>query len=282
MRMSIALPLLAALLPAANAASETTTTVMTFNLRYAGAKDGKFCWQYRKDLLIDTIRQASPLLLGTQECMKEQADYIVERLPEYKMIGRGREADGGGEMSAIFYRSKELSLVDSGHFWLSETPDVPGSKSWDSSLTRIVTYATFTFNGSGAKLYYFNTHFDHRGEEARKKSAQMLAARIAALPPDAKVLVTGDFNAGAGHTAPWQVLINAGLQDAWFSAAQRRGPECTFHGFAPIDPKSTERIDWIFTRGATSVKSCETVQNAKDGIYPSDHCAVVARVVWPF
>ncbi len=267
---------------AARAAAETPMTVMTFNVRYGTAMDGKFAWPHRKDLLIDTIRQANPVLLGTQECLEGQANYILEKLPEYKMIGRGRDANGKGEMAAIFYKASEMTPVNSGFFWLSETPEIPGSKSWDSDLTRIVTHAQFTHVPSGKTIYYFNTHFDHRGEEARKKSAELLVARIAALPKDALVLVTGDFNAVGGESDPWKTLTGAGLQDAWFTAGERKGPLTTCCGFRAPDPEAKTRIDWILSRGLVRTASCETVVNEKDGLYPSDHYPVVARVIWPF
>lgn len=266
----------------AGAMAETPMTVMSFNLRHALAPDGKFAWPHRKDLLIDTIRQADPVLLGTQECREQQGTYILEKLPDYKMIGRGRDANGGGEMAAIFYKWREMTPVDSGFFWLSETPDVPGSKSWDADLTRIVTHAKFTHIASGKTIYYFNTHFDHRGVEARKRSAEMLAAHVAALPKDAFVLVTGDFNEAGEETEPWKIIAGTGLQDAWITAAERKGPVGTAQGFRAPEPNSRNRIDWIFTQGLSRTVSCETVVNEKDGLYPSDHYPVVAHLIWPF
>jgi endonuclease/exonuclease/phosphatase family metal-dependent hydrolase len=198
------------------------------------------------------------------------------------MIARGRDADAGGESAAIFYKTSELEPVESNFFWFSETPTVPGSKSWDANLTRIVTCVTFVHKATGAKVYYFNTHFDHIGVETRNKSAEILAARVAALPPDANVLITGDFNAIGGSSQPWETLTAAGLQDARVHALERKGPEASSCGFAAPIPDSNNRIDWIFTQGATRVDSCETIVNEKNGLFPSDHYPVMAKIVWPF
>jgi endonuclease/exonuclease/phosphatase family metal-dependent hydrolase len=254
-------------------------TVMSFNVRYGTAMDGENAWPKRRDILTGCIKEYAPDLVGTQECLEFQADYIVEQLKDYRWIGIGRDRNGRGEMAAIFYRWKELTPVESGNFWLSEQPDEPGSKSWDSSLTRIVTWAKFFHPKTETHFYYFNTHFDHRGPEARKQSAHLLAERIKALPAALPVLVTGDFNAVGEESAPWRVLAEAGLKDAWVEAAERKGPVTTWSAFQAPDAESRQRIDWILFRGPVSAAYAETVTYNLEGRYPSDHYPVVARLL---
>jgi endonuclease/exonuclease/phosphatase family metal-dependent hydrolase len=267
-----------ALACAYSAWGETPLTVMTFNLRYGLAMDGDNAWPHRRDILVDTIRKCDPDILGTQECLDFQAEYIAEKLPEYRWIGVGRDADGRGEMTAVFYRKKSLMPVESGFLWLSETPEVPGSVSWDTSLTRMATWVRFRQLEKGVVFQYFNTHFDHKGEEARQQSALLLSARIGQLPPEFPAILTGDFNAAAETSAPYKVFMDKGFKDAWTATANRQGPDTTWCGFSAPDPKAHSRIDWILYRGAVEAISCETVVYTENGHYPSDHFPVVAHL----
>ena len=139
-------------------AVEPNVRVMTFNVRYATAPDGDNAWPKRKTLLIDTVRKFDPDLLGTQEVLALQADYLAESLSDYKLVGVGRD-DGKrrGEYSAILFKTARFELVDSGTFWLSETPDVPGSKSWDSALPRVATWARLRDRSTGAGEICYGT-----------------------------------------------------------------------------------------------------------------------------
>ncbi len=255
-----------------------TLKVMSFNLRYATASDGENSWPHRKDILIEAIRAQHPDVLGTQECLDVQAEYIEQKLPEYHWIGMGREKDGQGEMAAVFYRKAVLSPIETGNFWLSETPDVPGTKSWGSSCTRMATWVRFRHIASNTFFYYFNTHFDHASESAREHAAQVLLDRANALQGNPPVIVTGDFNANAENAAAYTTLIEGGFKDAWLAAAKREGPEITFGDFAAPPAGAKGRIDWILMRGPLKVERCETVLYKRDGHYPSDHYPVVAEL----
>jgi len=252
--------------------------VMSFNVRYGTARDGENSWPQRKELLVSTIERYDPDILGTQECLEMQAEYIAESLPAYRWVGIGREKNGRGEMTALFYKKENLIPVESGNFWLSETPEVPGSVSWDSSLTRITTWVRFYHARSRSFFYAFNTHFDHRGAEARAQSAALLAQRIADLDPALPAVLTGDFNATAEKARPWKTLTTQGLTDAWLSAAERQGPAITFGRFGPPEPDGNNRIDWVLYRGPVTVAHCETVVYNEGGRYPSDHFPVFARL----
>ena len=236
---------LAALLIGLSASAEMTLNVMSFNLRFGTARDGEDSWDHRRDRLVDTIRRQNPDIIGTQECLDFQAEYIVQQLPDYRWFGIGRDKDGSGEMTAILYKKDALVPVATGNFWLSETPEVPGSMSWDTSLTRLVTWIRFYHPQSGVFFYHFNTHFDHRGGEARAQSAALIAKRIAELGDKSPVVLTGDFNSDGDTTAPWETLTASGLRDAWVSAGNKKGPRATWCAFKAPEPDGN-RIDWIF------------------------------------
>lgn len=265
-----------------DAAPSAPITVMSFNVRYGSAPDGEDAWPRRRDILIETIRRYDPDIVGTQECLEFQAEYIVQELPAYRWFGAGRTQGPAltDEMTAILYKKDVFTPLETGTFWLSETPDHVGSKSWDSSLPRITTWARFRHRASGRQFYCFNTHFDHRGATAREMSAGLVAQRIQNLPSEMSVILTGDFNAPAETSAPWKSLTQCGLQDAWLTAAEHTGPTGTFHGFKGTAADSGGRIDWILYRGPLQAVACETIEYNDGGRYPSDHYPVLCRLEW--
>lgn len=263
--------LLTALLALPLAAAELG--VMSFNVRFPSKDDGPNLWERRRDLLVDTIREKSPDLIGTQELFYEQGQYIVENLPDYAWFGVSRRGTREDEHMGVFYKKDRLRLVESGNFWLSETPETPGSISWNMSLPRMVTWGLFEMAGAGRRFYFYNTHFAHRpqDEAARQASARLIAARIAKLPSDVPLLMTGDFNAPAGGDT--YRIFTPLLKDAWQEAPKRSGPEGTFHGFTGT-PRPA-RIDWILYRGPWTARQAETITRNDGGRYPSDHFPVL-------
>lgn len=256
--------------------------VMSFNLRYGSANDGENHWDKRHDLVAETIRTFNPDLLGTQECLAFQADFLKEKFPGYGFLGVGRN-DGGptGEMTAIYYRADRFKRVDAGHFWLSETPDVPGSVSWDSSLTRMCSWVHLRDReGSKSELFFFNTHFDHRGAVARLESARLLKKKIKQIAGEHPVILTGDFNADSltGSNQPYGELVvfdKSFLRDTFRELHPHYdGYEGTFNGFAGTT--TGPRIDWILCSGHFSVKEAGIDHTNQDHRYPSDHFPVTA------
>jgi len=267
---------------AISAQAEVALGVMSFNIRHGAAADGENAWPERREHAADVIRAHDPVVVGLQECLEFQRDYLVERLGNYRSLGIGRDRDGRGEECTVLYKADTVTPVAYSTFWLSETPEEPGSKSWDSAITRIVTQIKFFHQASGKFFYFFNTHFDHRGETARLKSAELLAARVAELPQDIPVIVVGDFNAYGATSPPWKALVTGGVEDAWLAAAERKGPASTWCGFQAPKPDAAQRIDWILFRGGIRASVCETVVSERDGRYPSDHFPVVATLHLPF
>lgn len=260
-----------------SASAQAPLSVMSFNIRHGTATDKDNSWEQRKGVLTDAIKKYSPDIIGAQECLLFQADFIIRALPEYHWLGIGREADGGGEFAAVFYKKSVLSPIETGNFWLSETPEVPGSRSWGSHCTRMVTWAKFRHIESGRFFFLFNTHFDHGSEEARVRSAHLLLERVKALASDLPAIITGDFNAAAENSAPWRILTEGGLSDTWLAAEKIEGPEVTFGNFLPPPQQEKKRIDWVFSRGPIRVEHCETALYNENGRYPSDHYPVFAK-----
>jgi endonuclease/exonuclease/phosphatase family metal-dependent hydrolase len=258
--------------------------VMSFNIRYGTAQDGENHWDKRKEFLVETIKAFDPDLLGTQETLGFQRDYLAENLPGYDVLGVGRD-DGreGGEMTALYFKRARFEKLEGGHFWLSETPEKPGSKSWDAALTRMATWVKLRDrrDPQSRPLVFVNTHFDHRGERARLEAARLLRRRVAEWGRTCRVVVTGDFNAGEG-SEPYQALFGAGedgpspLSDAYRAAYPGRDRrEGTFTGFK-AEATDGPRIDWIGVSREWRVVSAAIDRTARDGRLPSDHFPVTA------
>ena len=272
---------IAALIHAFAAASEPASidlTVMAFNIRYGTANDGDNSWPNRNETVIRMLQSYDADIVGLQECLRFQAEYIEDHIPEYRWVGIGRNPDGDGEYTAVMYKYKRMVPVETGQFWLSETPEIPGSRDWDSAITRMVTWVKFYLHEEEKFFYHFNTHFDHRGDVARAASATIIANRTKEIPEEFPVIVTGDFNAVAEQSEPYKRAIDGGLKDAWIEADETIGPKTTFGRFEHIEEDRGRRIDWILLRGDIEVHSCETSTYNEEGRYPSDHLPVVAKI----
>ncbi|CAD1787722.1 endonuclease/exonuclease/phosphatase family protein [Xanthomonas euroxanthea] len=272
-----ALALLCIALPALAAPAPAPLRVMSFNVRVPVDTDGDKRWDVRRTAMVASIEQAHPDVFGMQELVQEQAQYLAAQLPDYRWFGKGRDADGNGEHMGVFYDSRTLSVVESGDFWLSETPQVPGSRSWNTDLPRMVTWALFERRSDKRRFYLLNTHFAHRDQDeaAREHSARVILSRIASLPADIPVVLTGDFNSDPDQGT--YRILTATLGDARARVSAPQGPEKTFQDFTT---QPTRRIDWILFRGLTPTRF-STLDTRPGGVLPSDHYPVLAEFAWP-
>ncbi|HEV2679259.1 MAG TPA: endonuclease/exonuclease/phosphatase family protein [Rhodanobacter sp.] len=254
-------------------AAEAPLRVMTFNVRVP-VDTGMNAWVNRRDLMIGVIKAAHPDLLGTQELTEEQGEYLAAHLPGYAWFGQGRDGGTKGEHMGVFYRTDRLKVLRSGDFWLSDTPDVPGSNTWGQPYPRMVTWARFRLRDGGGTFDYLNTHFQHRPEDDRVRmlSADEILQWIGKLPPEGRVILAGDFN--CAPDTPVHARLTQGLHDAWMTAASRFGPEKTFHDFTG---NPDQRIDWILSRGFKAI-AIHTIDSHEGARYPSDHFPVVAEL----
>ena len=250
--------------------------VMSFNIRYGTARDGKNAWKKRSRLVFEVFRHHDPDIAGLQEVMKFQQEELLAALPEYAAVGRGRDADGRGERCTILYRKNRFIVRESGTFWLSVTPDKPGSRSWDSAITRICTWVRFETRADAKPFYVLNTHFDHRGKKARHESAKIIAGWIQTREHRIPVLLTGDFNAGE-NSPPITALSE--FQDTFRAVHPDRTDTGTFNGFR--GKHDGPRIDYIFCTSGLTVLDADILRDNENGRYPSDHNPVTARVRLP-
>lgn len=252
--------------------------VMTFNLRYASTSM-PHAWSVRRPVTKACLEQTAPDLIGTQEGLTAQLADLRADLPAYAMLGQGREGGVKGEYMAIFYRRTRFELLETRDFWLSETPEVIGSKSWNASLPRMVTWARFRDKATGKAFIFANTHFDHVSEEARTQSAKLIRNRLTGLKPASPILLVGDFNAVAQASATYTTLTEGGgMTDLFRTAPERSGEDLnTFHGYRKAS-RDGVHIDWLLGRGGWKAKSAEVITFEIKGQYPSDHFPVMVKV----
>ena len=265
--------------PAAKKPANAPLRVMSYNIRYATKTDSINYWDNRKSKVAGLLRYHQADLIGVQEALHRQLTDLEKDLPEFAWYGVGRD-DGkiSGEFSAIYYRKNRFKPLDKGTFWLSETPEKPGSKNWDAAITRLCSWVKFQDLKTGHTFFHFNTHYDHMGKIAREKSSEILVAKIKAIAGTTPVVITGDFN--VPQTAPaYATMINGTtIKDAQFiSETPHYGPLGTSGGFLVNRPLKA-KIDYVFVKGPIRVLQHAVITDQWDNYYPSDHLPVLAEI----
>lgn len=274
-----------AVLAAEDSAANVSLRVMSFNIRCM-ANDGENHWDKRKETLVEEIREVNPALLGVQEAEALQMDYLTEKLLEYAFIGVGRD-DGarGGEFSAVFYKKENFDLLDSGTFWLSETPEKAGSKGWDAACMRVVSWGKFRDKISGKTFVYANTHFDHRGETARRESAKLVLTRAESLSENGRLpfFISGDFN--SNDKSEVYKILTGGFEDkSGLTDSMKAAPDVTanakgtYNGFGSVEPSAEGVIDYIFVSAQVEPQAFVVSPALRNGRHPSDHTSIYATL----
>lgn len=295
-----------------------TLNVGSYNIRLMpGDKDTPNAWDERKADMLELIRRLDLDAFGLQEVYPEQADYLTNNLPQYVMVGVHRE-DGmrKGEAAPVFYRKDRFDALKSGTFWLSETPDVPGSKSWGTACTRVCSWTWLKDKNTGKTFCFANTHTDHVSALARKEGMLLIIRKMREFAPKGTpVVFTGDHNCreteepaqavskllknalylapGSAITGPWRTFSGWVWRDNEYSAvdAMKLHPNVrnARKGSPDADKKKNggyvwedcgPRIDYIYVSENIKVKAYATHADARPGtkLYPSDHFPVTAVI----
>lgn len=252
----------------------TPFTALSFNIRYGTAEDGPDAWPLRRESVANLLVQSGAELIGLQEALDFQLEYLDRVLVHHRRVGQGREGGSLGEHCAIYFDTRRFELLESHDRWLSPTPEQVGSVGWDAALTRIVSFARFRDRSSGTQLCVWNTHWDHRGVQAREESARYLA-RCFAQETGPRLLL-GDLNTGE-RTPPLDVLRAAGWRDSYRDAQAQHAAVGTFHAFR--GGREGEKIDYCLVDASLRTLEAEILDvRGLHGRYPSDHHAVSARL----
>ena len=280
-----------------NVISAQTLYIGQYNIRNANAKDSAAGngWDRRCPVVCDILRVESFDIFGSQEVLHSQMEDLQRALPEYDFVGVGRN-DGKteGEYAPIFYKKDRIKCLQSGTFWLSETPDVVASVGWDAKYTRICTWGQFKDKKTGKKFWMFNLHMDHRGVEARKQSALLVMDRIKMMCGKQPYILLGDFNVDQFNPIYPMMMESGMFVDCFDAAAVRFAPTGSMNYFK-TDFKTDSRIDHVlvsddfdvldytvltysyWSDGKPSAEALEAIKAGEEGVVihkqrlPSDH-----------
>jgi endonuclease/exonuclease/phosphatase family metal-dependent hydrolase len=248
--------------------SELTMRLMTFNIRFLNAADGPNHWQFRKELVLETFWAFLPDLVACQEVTIPQLEYLAEHLTGYKPFIQHRDIDPTCQYPTIFFRPETIVPGAGDEFWLSETPQIHRSKSWDSAFPRMVTYGLFREVHRDLWFFFADTHLDHISGLARENGATMLRDLFRDLHQPA--ILAGDFNDQPGSLVH-QILTGpeSPLRDSWQVLQQPEAGVSTQHKFNGEFCGS--RIDWILVTDPFRLKKAQIITYNQADRYPSDH-----------
>lgn len=261
-------------------------TMMTYNIRI-DCDQGEHAWQNRVDKIAEVIKRYHPVIVSTQEGNARMLNELMELLPDYSRIGKGRMADYSDEHCAILYRTSDIELLEEGQFWLSETPEAPGSVSWDSSYPRICTWARVNYRGSLQPLLIYNTHLDHMSQRAREQGMLLITEHISHRMNEEEqpFVLMGDFNSEPsnpvirflkGMESITDVNMSVPFHDVFEQQGQQAG--LTFHNYE--GGEEGEPIDYIFASQSLRIKCAIVCRDKVAEQHPSDHYPVVCELEW--
>jgi endonuclease/exonuclease/phosphatase family metal-dependent hydrolase len=262
-----------------------TVKVMTYNIRLDTESDGVNQWKNRTEKVYSLIRKYNPDLFGVQEALHNQMMDLKKNLSDYDFIGVARD-DGKekGEYSAIFYKKSKYEVKTQNTFWLSETPNLAGSKSWDAAITRVATFAVLKEKSSGKSFLVLNTHFDHIGKEARKNSVLVIKTYMKGFlagmsvnenTKELPIIITGDFNSEPTEE-PYQLMID-GKDFELIDSRPDESKAGTFCSFT-VNSIRCKTIDYIFHSTRWTTKKYKVITDNDGKYYPSDHLPVITTL----
>ncbi len=281
--------------------------VGTYNIRLSpGDRGTPNAWEARKADLVAFVEKMNLDVFGMQEVCPDQAKYLAEHLPEFAYVGDHREKDRtSGEASPVCYRRSRFTALKNGTFWLSETPDVPASKSWGTACTRVCSWLLLEDKLTGRRFCFANTHTDHISAEAREKGMLLIINRMKEFGAGVPIVFTGDHNCRENEK-PAVAVANILKNALYVTQTPPTGPWRTYTGWKwkaqevstaealqqPIDTRNTRkkvvageagcgpRIDYIYVSPGVKVLDYATRGDARPGkeLYPSDHFPVTATI----
>ena len=253
-------------------AAGKTLKVLTCNIRYAEAPDGKDAWTFRKPVCIEAILAQDADIICCQEVAPVQFDDLRAALGAYDVYALHEAAGSPRPQNAIFYRRSRFTLTVASGYWLSETPHVPGSRSWNSACIRFANWVRLDDSrADNRSIRIVNTHLDHVSHEARVNQARLLCEDADAYPDTFPQVLTGDFNCD-GPSAPLATLRAGGWIDSYGAVHGTETPGPTFHAFQGSAHAGTvDKMDWVMMRGALTAQAAQIIREPRDGRYPSDH-----------
>jgi endonuclease/exonuclease/phosphatase family metal-dependent hydrolase len=252
--------------------------ILTCNIRKSDADDGPNAWSHRRQLCADILKGRDPDIICFQEMRREQYLYIKDAFAGHRFLGMTKTATCSHPINAIFYRAGRFEFLSAGGYWLSETPHVAGSRSWQSASIRLANWVRLKDRHTGGQLRVLNTHLDHISETAKWNQMKMILNDSSDYPDDFPQIMTGDLNVDQRHRVI-QMIEDADWWDTYRKVHRSEDPGNTFHGFlGPSYETEKGKIDWIFARGGIRAEAATIIRDGANGRYPSDHYFVEADI----
>ncbi len=251
--------------------------LISCNIRFDNPSDGQNSWPHRRGLLSGLLLGFSPDVIATQEGRFDQLKDFEALLPGFELVDQHRSWIRERMYPSFYIKKDSFEILKSEDLWLSETPEVAGSLSFESTFPRLMTWVRVQPKGLETNLLLINTHLDHVKHETRAHQTRVLAKEIKRFwTGDCPIVIMGDFN--EAPTEEVRSILEqefSGIQDAWrlFNFVE----ESSHHGFKGACPGGS-RIDWILVDERTRVRSCEMVKASGDGRYPTDHYPIVCTI----
>ena len=254
-------------------------SIVSFNMRFPNEKDGENYFFNRLPLIKKTIEARTPDLIGLQEVTDASRDALAKALPDYTIVGAGRNPDRHGEGVAFLYRKDTLELCEMSCRWLSSEPFTPGTRYGDSDQSpcpRVMLTALFVpKDASVSPFRVYNLHTDHVGAEARLLASRDLLAAIErdnALSP-LPCVALGDLN--ATPDAPEITCLTA--EDSPLRDVSDK-LKITFHCWHKKDYAGV-KIDYIFVSKEFEHEKTVLWTEREGDVSLSDHYPVEATLL---
>ncbi len=251
--------------------------LISCNIRFDNPADGQNSWPHRREFLAQTLLKHAPSLIATQEGRIHQLNQLKSSLTNFDLVDQHRSWIGERMYPSIFLERNQFEFIASGDMWLSETPDIAGSHSFESAFPRLMTWTKIQVKGSGENLFIVNTHLDHVKPETRLGQVKVLAQEIKRIwDKQSSLIIMGDFNDSPSSKVREFLMDEFSfLQDAWslFNSVE----ETSHHAFKG-EIQNGSRIDWIMVDAKLSVESCLMDKSASNGLYPTDHYPIICKI----
>ena len=245
--------------------------LMSFNIRFDNPNDGDHIWSNRLPIISELINSREICLLGTQEGREPQLRELEAQLDNLEIVDNHREWIADRMYPCIFYRTDTFSLIDSSDIWISDTPNMAGSKSFGSMFPRLCTWAKLINKKSNEKILFVNVHLDHTETTVRQSQIKVMIEEIKKIKEDFKLVINGDFNESPKEDVYKIITKDLSLLDPW--KTKNLNEETSYHKFKGVYPEGS-RIDWILTDKSINCLEIEIIKHSQKNIYPSDHFPV--------
>ncbi|MBV1709391.1 MAG: endonuclease/exonuclease/phosphatase family protein [Erysipelothrix sp.] len=249
--------------------------IVTFNIRCDCGVDQENNFEFRKPYILKKLAEERPDIICFQEVMSHMAIWLNDSLPDYNIVGCGRDENLDGEQMTIAFRRDSFSLISLCNFWHSDTPKVVGSRFFDQSVfPRLCTECYLMEHKSKKIIRVVNTHLDHTSSAVRRKEIELVMNTISSVSmyKESVTFFVGDLNAIPESEEMTVLKAYPDFRDL------TKDIGITYHGYfrdeQTIKNEWSAQIDYIFVRGDVELKSVEKWMDVHKGVYLSDHYPV--------